>query len=109
MTDTECSVAGCTRSAWVKGMCRMHYRRQWTTGTTDAPLRGSKPGDREESQRRRYAGLDACPRCHALPGNPCREEPMRGSRVVRPRTKPHPERPPKAPPSPSTDPSEEDQ
>lgn len=40
MTNTTCSVNGCTKlfdKRFRKGMCGMHYRRLLRTGTTDAP------------------------------------------------------------------------
>ena len=34
----ECTIEGCTRNHWAKGMCTMHYQRMRLTGTTDAPI-----------------------------------------------------------------------
>ena len=38
MTECVCSVEGCDRLAWTKGMCGKHYQRLKNTGTTDARI-----------------------------------------------------------------------
>jgi hypothetical protein len=41
MTERRCSVEGCARKHEAHGLCRLHYRRQQTNGTTDLIDRSS--------------------------------------------------------------------
>ena len=91
----HCTVEDCADPVHAKEMCRVHYFRHYRHGSTDAqPRSGKSATTHQESMRRRYSQLDACPRCNALPGMPCREGvPLSTAR--RSLQKPHPGRPEK--------------
>lgn len=62
MTE-DCDLASCFEPAFVKGLCRRHYHRNWRLGAPDAELTRSAPGTPLEERIRRFVdpGLpDAC-------------------------------------------------
>jgi hypothetical protein len=92
----HCTVDDCDKPVEAKGLCVAHYHRQRRHGSTDAlPRGGPSSMTYQESMRSRYSRLDACPRCNAMPGNPCREA-LGFSIARRSLRKPHPGRPEKA-------------
>ena len=57
------------------------------------PMRKISEERRDFVQRTTYSEYGACPKCRALPGNPCRERAMWGGNERLDR--PHPVRPPR--------------